>query len=114
MLSLIEPDDIPVAHVPQKSFLITDAFDDRKLIEFTLAEEFERANQIVIRAQEDGPPIDEIVRQNERSEMIEVLSVAEIIERKQACEFTPSVLQQKVGLARFAGKRLDLCERQIR
>ena len=81
MLSLIEPNDVLVAHVSQQSVMTADAVDDRKFIEFTLAEEFERANQIVVRAEKDGTPVDEVIRQHERAEMVEVFPVARSEER---------------------------------
>ena len=62
VFSLIKPDNVAIANVPKKSVVAINKVDDRKLVEFTLAEELECTDQIVVGAQENSSSHSKTVR----------------------------------------------------
>jgi hypothetical protein len=81
VLSLVEANDISITHVTKQSVTSVDGLDDRQLVELTFTKEFESVNQVVVGAQRDGASVDEIVGKHERTQMFEILSIPEVIER---------------------------------
>ena len=71
-------------------------------------------NQVVVGTQGNSTSVDEIIGKHERAQMFQILSIPEVIEREESCEFAVSVLQEKVGLPRLARENLDRAQRQIR
>jgi len=73
---LIEADDVLITHVAKEPIVV---IDDGKLVELARTKEFECANQVVVGAQENDLPIDEVIGQNERPQMFEILSILQVM-----------------------------------